>query len=101
MLWSSAGLPAGQWQSLLVDHLAGHPAVDHGIRAGDEAGALAIKQPGNDFGSVCRVPDSTGGMLGVVLAAQGLLVFSADHDPAGADAIDPHVGPEADRERVS
>ena len=46
----------------------------------------------------CGFSDAAGGMLGVVLAAQ-LGVF-AGGDPARADAIDPHVGTEADGERV-
>jgi hypothetical protein len=52
---------------LHVNHLAGHAAVDHEVRAGDEPGALAIEQERDDLGHVFRPADAARRMLGVVL----------------------------------
>src|SRR4051812_5383184 len=55
---------------LFVDHLLGHAAIDGEIGTGDEAGACAIEQPGDDLGNILRLADAAGRVLGVILDAQ-------------------------------
>ena len=52
---------------------------------------------GGDFGDVFRLADAAGGCWAWSLR-RALIIFG--RDPAGADAIDPHIRAEADRERV-
>jgi 3-methyladenine DNA glycosylase/8-oxoguanine DNA glycosylase len=85
--------------SFHIDHLAGHAAVDDEIRAGDEAGLLAVEEPEDDRGDVLRLADAAGRVLRMILAAQGALILRLD--PAGTDAVDADIRSEADRERVS
>src|SRR6266581_7439789 len=84
--------------SLLIDHLARHAAVDHEIGAGDETGSLGVEQPADKFRDILWLANPAGRMLAVVLAAQTGIVLGLD--PAGTDAIDPHVRREADRQCV-
>jgi hypothetical protein len=81
-----------------VDHLAGHPAIDHEVLAGDEAG-LAGQQPRAQAGDVVGPADAAHRVLAVVgarqlrraaLIARGELV---GRDPARADAVDRIAGP--------
>ena len=81
-----------------VNHLPRHAAVDQKIRAGDEAGALRVEQELHHRRDILRLADAAGRMLRVVLLAQLAIILRPD--PSGADAIDAHVGREADRERV-
>src|SRR6187431_2829878 len=88
----SAQRIARQAPSLYKDHLPRHAAVHHKIGAGDESGLFAVEQKGHDLSHILGFPDPPHGMLGVVLALE--LAVLAGRDPAGADAIDPDVGPE-------
>src|SRR5580704_19691928 len=82
----------------LVDHLARHAAVDGDIGAGDEARALGVDEPGYGLGDILRLADPAHGMLRMILAAQRAVILG--RNPAGTDAIDAHIWPEADGERV-
>src|ERR1700686_206040 len=85
---------------LLVNHLAGHPAIDDEIGSGYEARPLAVDEKGDDLGDVLRLAYSAGRMLQLVFAPQSLFILTPHDDPARADAVDPHVWSKADGERM-
>src|ERR1700732_1585713 len=85
---------------LLVDHLSGHAAVDHETGSGHETRSVAIEEKGGHFRDVLGPAHASCRMLEMVLAPQLLFLLTSHDDPAGADAVHPHLGSEADRQGV-
>jgi hypothetical protein len=74
--WPSRRLGTGN-QSLLINHLARHAAVDREIGAGHEAGAPAVEQKRDDLGNIFRLADAAAGMLSID-ASQRRVIFGFD-----------------------
>ena len=81
----------------MVDHLAGHAAVDADVLAGDEAGLVGAEIQ-HHVGDVQRVPYPTCRLLhGVGTFIDGVLGV----DPARGDGVDTRLPCQTDRQRVS
>ena len=80
----------------VVDHLAGHAAVDADVLAGDEAG-LVVPEIQHHAGDIHRVPHPTRWLLhSVGTLIDGVLGV----DPARGDGVDAHLPRQTDRQRV-
>ena len=87
-------------KSFNVDHFPGHAAVNDKILAGDKARAVRQEER-YQFGNIIRQSHPAGRVLAVVGRGQlGCFFCSAlpppgNIDPARADAVHPHHGPQA------
>ena len=80
----------------MIDHLAGHAAVDADVLAGDEAGLVGAEIQ-HHVGDVQRVPYPTRRLLhGVGTLIDGVLGV----DPARGYGVDAHLPCQTDRQRV-
>ena len=80
----------------MVDHLAGHPAVDADVLAGDEAGLVGAKIQ-HHIGDVQGIAHTARRLLhGVGTFIDGVLGV----DPAWGDGVDAHFPRQTDRQRV-
>src|ERR1700730_16881951 len=88
--------PPAEGTLLLVDHLSGHPAVNHEIGSCHKTRAVAIEEKGDHFRDILGAAHASCRMLEMVLAPQLAFLLTPHDDPAGADAVHPHLGSEAD-----
>ena len=81
----------------MVDHLAGHSAVDADVLAGDEAGLVGAEIQ-HHVGDVQGIAHTTRRLLhGIGTFIDGVLGV----DPARGDGVDAHLPRQTDRQRVS
>ena len=81
----------------MVDHLAGHSAVDADVLAGDEAGLVGAEIQ-HHIGDVQGIAHAARRLLhGVGTLIDGVLSV----DPARGDGVDAHLPRQTDRQRVS
>ena len=80
----------------MVDHLAGHAAVDADVLAGDEARLVRAEEQ-HHVGDVQRVAHPPGGVLGGV---RTLIYGVVGVDPAGGDGVHPHPARQTHRQRM-
>ena len=80
----------------MVDHLAGHSAVDADVLAGDEAGLVGaeIQHHVGDVQGIAHASRRLLPSVGTVI--DGVLGV----DPARGDGVDAHLPRQADRQRV-
>ena len=81
----------------MVDHLAGHAAVDADVLAGDEAGLVGAEIQ-HHVGDIQRVPHPTRWLLHGV---RTLIDCVLSVNPARGDGVDAHLPRQTDRQRVS
>lgn len=80
----------------MVDHLAGHSAVDADVLAGDEAGLVRAKIQ-HHVGDVQGIAHTARRLLhGVGTLIDGVLSVN----PARGDGVDAHLSRQTDRQRV-
>ena len=81
----------------MVDHLAGHSAVDADVLAGDEAGLVGAEIQ-HHIGDVQGIAHAARRLLhGIGTFIDGVLGV----DPARGDGVDTRLPRQADRQRVS